>query len=111
MANPVRSDRSGGRQGSWCQPQNNFQLAGGKKNSPDDGDRRRRCGIRNQPTEGGRVMTTQQKLHAKALKQFRDLEGIIDDLKAAGPCKLDGNNAILNVRDWLNQLAGRCETI
>lgn len=56
-------------------------------------------------------MTKQQKLHAKALKRFRDLENIIDDLKAAGPCEQDGNNALLNTRDWLRQLAGRCRTV
>jgi hypothetical protein len=54
-------------------------------------------------------MTKQQKLHAKARNHFRDLESIIDELKAAGPCKLDGNNALLNVREWLSQLAGRCQ--
>jgi hypothetical protein len=53
-------------------------------------------------------MRTQQKLHAEALKHLRDLEAIIDALKAAGPCDLDGDNAILNVQDWLIQLAGRC---
>jgi hypothetical protein len=56
-------------------------------------------------------MTKQQRLHAKALKHFRELEKIIDDLKAAGPCKLDGNNALLNTRDWLRQLSGRCRTV
>lgn len=54
-------------------------------------------------------MTKQQKLHAKARKHFGDLEAIIDDLKAAGPCKLDRYNAILNVQEWLIQLAGRCK--
>lgn len=53
-------------------------------------------------------MRTQQKLHAEALKHLRDLEAIIDRLKGTGPCDLDGDNAILNVWDWLIQLAGRC---
>ena len=56
-------------------------------------------------------MTRQQKLHAKARKHFRDLEAIIDGFKAAGPCRLDGNNALLNTQHWLRQLAGRCETV
>lgn len=53
-------------------------------------------------------MTKQRKLHGRALKHFQDLEVIIDELKAAGPDNLDGDNAILNVRERLNQLAGRC---
>lgn len=57
------------------------------------------------------MTTTQQRLHAKALKHFRDLENLIDALKQAGPCELDGNNALLNTRQWLRQLAGRCNTV
>lgn len=56
-------------------------------------------------------MTKQQRLHTKALKKFRELEAIIDGLKAAGPCKHDGNNAMLNTQHWLRQLAGRCNTV
>jgi hypothetical protein len=55
--------------------------------------------------------TKQRRLHAKALKHFRELEAIIDALKAAGPCKLDHDNALLNTKHWLQQLAGRCNTV
>ena len=57
------------------------------------------------------MATKQQKLHTKALKHFRELEAIIDAMKAAGPCDLDGDNALLNTRHWLRQLAGRCTTV
>ncbi|MEH2480183.1 uncharacterized protein YukE [Nitrobacteraceae bacterium AZCC 2146] len=54
-------------------------------------------------------MTKQQKLHSKAARYLRDLETIIDNLKHAGSCKLDGDNAILNVKDQLRHLAQRCD--
>ena len=53
-------------------------------------------------------MTTQQRLHSKAVKHLRSLSEIIDDLKDAGRCELDGDNAILNVKEQLVGLAQRC---
>ena len=54
-------------------------------------------------------MSKQQDLHARALKRLADLERIIDQLKAAGPCRLNRWNALLNTREWLVALAGRCD--
>jgi len=52
-------------------------------------------------------MTKQQKLHRQAIKHLAALEEIIDELKSAGPCDLDGSNAILNVRERLLGLSQR----
>ncbi|WP_316232947.1 hypothetical protein [Bradyrhizobium sp. SZCCHNPS2010] len=53
-------------------------------------------------------MTTQKRLHSKAVRHIRELDEIIDKLKDAGPCQLDGDNAMLNVKDRLVYLAQRC---
>lgn len=52
-------------------------------------------------------MSKQQTLHRKALQHIRTLEGLIDQMKAAGPCPLDGDNALLNTKSRLEQLARR----
>jgi hypothetical protein len=44
-------------------------------------------------------MTQQRTLHDQAGEHLSALESIIDDLKAAGACPLDGWNALLNIRD------------
>jgi hypothetical protein len=49
----------------------------------------------------------QRTLHAKALKCFGELKEIIDQLKNLGPHELDGDNALLNVREWLESLSRR----
>ncbi len=54
-------------------------------------------------------MTRQQKLHRRLRVELLELEELIDKLKAAGPCELDGPNALQNVRERLHGLAGRCE--
>lgn len=48
-----------------------------------------------------------QELHAKAKSHWPELEKIIDELKRCGPHSLDGNNALLNVRQWLRDLSVR----
>ena len=52
-------------------------------------------------------MSKQQRLHQKAIKHLAEVEAIIDDLKAAGPCPLDGDNALANVRQRLADLSRR----
>ena len=52
-------------------------------------------------------MTKQQKLHQRAGKHLAELESILDQLKAAGPCPLDDDNALLNIRERLASLARR----
>ena len=49
-------------------------------------------------------MTQQQKLHAKASDAIRALETAIDNLKSAGPCPLDGNNALRNIEERLRAI-------
>jgi hypothetical protein len=57
-------------------------------------------------TEG--ALSQQQRLHQKAKTHLSALEEIIDQLKAAGPCPLDDDNAILNIRERLADLSRRC---
>ena len=49
-------------------------------------------------------MTRQQKLHQQALRKIEELKWIVGDLKDAGDCKIDGDNALLNVRFHLKNL-------
>jgi hypothetical protein len=49
----------------------------------------------------------QRTLHSKALRCFGELKDIIDQLKNLGPHELDGDNALLNVREWLESLSRR----
>lgn len=53
-------------------------------------------------------MSTQRDLHGKAIKHLNELEAIIDRMKRAGPCDLDGWNALLNTKQRLIGLVGRC---
>ena len=54
-------------------------------------------------------MRKQLELHNQVLKLMGELEALIDELKRAGSCKLDGWNALMNPHDWLLALAGRCD--
>jgi hypothetical protein len=47
------------------------------------------------------------ELHEEALSMWSKVENIIDELKLIGPHSRDGNNALLNTRDWLEQLSKR----
>ncbi len=47
------------------------------------------------------------ELHYEAQKMWPKLEQIIDELKSLGPHSLDGDNALLNTREWLEQLSRR----
>ena len=49
----------------------------------------------------------QRTLHAKAIRCFGELQDIIDQLKNLGPHELDGDNALLNVRERLESLSRR----
>ncbi|WP_372394006.1 hypothetical protein ABMY26_00860 (plasmid) [Azospirillum sp. HJ39] len=42
-------------------------------------------------------MTKQQNLHRAGMSAVADLEKLIDRLKEAGPCPLDGRNALMNL--------------
>lgn len=53
-------------------------------------------------------MTTQRALHSNARRHLSELEQLIDKLKAIGPCQLDGDNALLNVKELLLSLVHRC---
>lgn len=46
-------------------------------------------------------------LHRKAMAMWPEIEKIIDELKLLGPHSLDRDNALLNTRDWLDQLSRR----
>jgi len=46
-------------------------------------------------------------LHHKALGIWPKVEKIIDELKYLGGHSFDGNNALLNTREWLDQLSKR----
>lgn len=48
-----------------------------------------------------------QLLHEKVRTFWPRIESIIDQLKALGPHSLDGDNALLNTREWLDQLSRR----
>lgn len=52
-------------------------------------------------------MSKQQTLHRKGLSAVAQLEHVIDGLKAAGPCPLDGRNAIMNLRQQIEGLLNR----
>ena len=59
--------------------------------------------------KGTILMSKQWDLQCKFLKRVGEIERIIDGLKSAGPCPLDGWNALKNVEAHLNALAGRCD--
>jgi hypothetical protein len=61
----------------------------------------------NQPLSRAQVDARIRELHAEAREMWPKLERIIDELKHLGPHSLDGNNALLNVREWLSQLSRR----
>ncbi len=48
-----------------------------------------------------------RELHTQAGKYWLKFEIIIDELKELGPHSLDGDNAILNIREHLHQLSNR----
>ena len=50
-----------------------------------------------------------RELHSRACGLFPQLESIIDELKILGPHSIDGDNARMNVGDWLKMLAKRVE--
>ncbi|KJR62567.1 hypothetical protein VY88_27105 [Azospirillum thiophilum] len=54
-----------------------------------------------------RTMTKQQNLHRAGLSAVADLERLIDRLKEAGPCPLDGRNALMNLRQLTEGLLNR----
>lgn len=47
------------------------------------------------------------ELHQKASSMWPKIESIIDELKLLGPHSLDMDNALLNTREWLEQLSKR----
>ena len=47
------------------------------------------------------------KLHREAMSMWPRIEEIIDELKALGEHSLDRDNALLNTREWLDQLSKR----
>lgn len=47
------------------------------------------------------------ELHEKALAMWPKIEKIIDELGSLGSHSTDGNNAIMNTREWLEQLSKR----
>jgi hypothetical protein len=53
------------------------------------------------------ALSQQQKLHHKAKGHLAALEEIIDQLKSAGPCPLDGENVIMNINERLAALSHR----
>ncbi len=48
-----------------------------------------------------------QKLDDEARNLWPKIEKIIDELKVLGPHSLDGDNTLMNVRSWLQQLSER----
>lgn len=48
-----------------------------------------------------------QKLDDEARNLWPKIEKIIDELKDLGPHSLDGENTLMNVREWLQQLSRR----
>lgn len=52
-------------------------------------------------------MTKQQNLHRAGLSAVADLEKLIDRLKEAGPCPLEGRNALMNLRQQIEGLLNR----
>ena len=59
------------------------------------------CLALNIAMNGGVPMSKQQDLHAEAITYIRNLERVVDALKNAGPCPLDGYNALDNIRERL----------
>lgn len=47
------------------------------------------------------------ELHSKAMSMWPKIESLIDELKCLGPHSFDGENALLNTREWLDQLSRR----
>jgi len=47
------------------------------------------------------------ELHRKAMTMWPKIENIIDELKCLGEHSLDRNNALMNTREWLDQLSKR----
>lgn len=47
------------------------------------------------------------KLHREAMSMWPKIEKIIDELKMLGEHSLDRDNALLNTREWLDQLSKR----
>lgn len=47
------------------------------------------------------------ELHRKAMSLWPKIENLIDELKLIGPHSFDGDNALLNTREWLDQLSKR----
>lgn len=48
-----------------------------------------------------------RELHSQAREMWPKIEDIIDELKCLGEHSLDRNNALLNTRNWLDQLSRR----
>lgn len=46
-------------------------------------------------------------LHLQAIEIWPRIEAIIDELKSLGPHSIDGENALINTREWLRQLSKR----
>ena len=53
------------------------------------------------------MSTQQQALHRKAINAFAELQEIVDELKTLGDCALDGDNALLNIRERAEAIARR----
>ena len=54
-------------------------------------------------------MSAQQTLHEKASGHLEDLKRIVDQLKGAGECPLDGWNALMNIQARAIALSSRCD--
>ncbi len=54
-------------------------------------------------------MSKQRTLHERAGRHLEDLKRIVDQLKNAGECPLDGWNALMNIRERANALSQRCD--
>ena len=61
----------------------------------------------NEPTTPEARDARIRELHAEAGRLWSQIEKIIDELKNLGPHSLDRSNALMNVREWLGQLARR----
>lgn len=59
--------------------------------------------IKNQEGRDARI----NELHAQAARLWPKIEGIIDELQMLGPHSADGDNAVINVREWLGVLSKR----
>lgn len=46
-------------------------------------------------------------LQSEAAKLRSKLEKIIDEMKARGPHSINGDNALMNTREWLKNLSQR----